>query len=85
MMISGMFLFLSIIIVSLLSFFFKIDDFYKNNVLFYYIISNFITFLLIYFVYIGKFSFIVGVIYPMILINMILPLSFLEKYNDDNS
>ncbi len=77
MLLISFFLFLGISIVNMIELIF-IKDFYNKLITFFYFISNFITFMLVYYLYSNKFSFIIEMIFPIIMLNMILILLFIK-------
>lgn len=58
---------------------FFIDEFFDKIIMFFYFMSNLITFMLIYFIYSNKFSFIIEMIFPLIILNMVLILLFIKS------
>lgn len=56
-----------------------IDEFFDKIITFFYFTSNLITFMLIYFIYSNKFSFIIEMIFPLIILNMVLILLFIKS------
>lgn len=70
-------MFLVISIVSVVELIY-IRDFYNKLITFFYIVSNFITFMVVYFIYSNKFSIIISLIFPIIILNMILVLLFIK-------
>jgi len=74
----GIILFLIISFVSIVKLCF-IDEFFNKMLTFFYFSINFITFMLIYFIYSNKFGFIIGMIFPLIILNMVLMLLFIKS------
>ena len=77
MAIISIILFLIISIINMIELIY-IRDFYNKSTTFFYFVSNFITFMLIYYLYSNKFSFIIGLIFPVIILNMVLILLFIK-------
>lgn len=59
-------------------------EFFSKILTFFYFTTNFITFMLIYFLYSNKFGFIVEMIFLLIILNMILTLLFIKNKVDGN-
>lgn len=76
-------LFLIISIINMIELIF-IKDFYSKLITFFYFVSNFITFMLIYYLFSNKFSFIIEMIFPIIMLNMVLILMFIKGKLDGN-
>lgn len=83
MILISVILFLVISIISMIDLIF-IRDFHKKLITFFYFISNFITFMLIYYLFSNKFSFIIEMIFPIIMLNMVLVLMFIKGKLDGN-
>lgn len=77
MAIISIILFLIISIISMIELIY-IRDFYNKSTTFFYFINNIIAFMLIYYLYSNKFSFIIGLIFPIIILNMVLILLFVK-------
>lgn len=71
-------LFLIISVISVIKLCF-VGEFFDKMLSFFYFSSNFITFMLIYFLYSNKFGFIIEMIFPLIILNMILILLFIKS------
>lgn len=54
-------------------------DFFNKILVFFYFISNFTTFILLYFLFSNKFSFIISMVFPLIILNTVLVLLFIKK------
>lgn len=78
MIVFGVIVFLLISIISLLELCF-IKEFFNKILSFYYFLTNFIAFMLVYFVYSNKFGFIVEMIFPLIILNMIIILLIIKN------
>lgn len=72
----GLFLFISVISMIELCF---VGEFFNKMLSFFYFSTNFITFMLIYFIYSNKFGFIIEMIFPLIILNMVLVLLFIKS------
>lgn len=57
-------------------------EFFSKMISFFYFTINFITFLLIYFLFSNKFAFIINMIFPLIILNMVLILLFIKSINN---
>ena len=71
-----LFLFISVISVIKLCF---IKEFFNKMLFFFYFGTNFITFMLIYYLYSNKFGFIIEMIFPLIILNMVVVLLFIKS------
>ena len=71
-------MFLCISIMSMIQLCF-IKEFFNKIMTFFYFSINFITFLLVYFVYSNKFGFIIQIIFPLIILNMSVILLFIKS------
>lgn len=78
MIVFGVIIFLLISIISLLELCF-IKEFFSKILSFYYFLTNFIAFMLVYFVYSNKFGFIVEMIFPLIILNMVIILLIIKN------
>lgn len=76
-------LFLIVSIINMIELIF-IKDFYSKLITFFYFVSNFITFMLIYYLFSNKFSFIIEMIFPIIILNMIVLLMFIKGKLENN-
>ena len=74
----GVIVFLLISVISLLELCF-IKEFFNKILSFYYFLTNFIAFMLVYFVYSNKFGFIVEMIFPLIILNMVIILLIIKN------
>jgi hypothetical protein len=55
-----------------------IKEFFSKMLLFFYFITNFTTFMLSYFLFSNKISFIISMIFPLIILNTVLVLLFIK-------
>lgn len=54
-------------------------EFFSKMLMFFYFITNFTTFILSYFLFSNKFSFIISMIFPLIILNTVLVLLFIKE------
>lgn len=54
-------------------------EFFNKMLAFFYFITNFTTFVLSYFLFSNKFSFIISMIFPLIILNTVLILLFIKE------
>lgn len=59
-------------------------EFYNKMVTLFYFMSNFITLMLIYFLYSNKFAFIVQMIFPLTILNMVMVLLIIQNRLKDD-
>ena len=71
-------MFLCISIMSMIQLWF-IKEFFSKMMTFFYFSMNFITFLLVYFIHLNKFTFIIQMIFPLIILNATVILLFVTS------
>ena len=81
MLLIGIIVFFIISIISLINFC-TLHVFYKKMIMFFYFGNNFMTFMLLYFLFSNKFGFILNMIIPLMVLNMILVLLFVKTINN---
>jgi len=74
----AIFLLIPIFIVTLSQVFFE-KEFFCKMLNFFYFLTNFVVFMLVYFVYSNKFGFIVEMLIPLIVLNMVLILLMVKN------
>lgn len=78
MTILSIFLFSIISIISIVLLI-KTDEPFEKMLMFFYFINNFITFILSYFLFSNKFSFIINMLFPLIILSSVLVLLFIKE------
>ena len=78
MTILSIFLFSIISIISIV-FLIRTDEPFEKMLMFFYFINNFITFILSYFLFSNKFSFIINMLFPLIILSSVLVLLFIKE------
>lgn len=78
MTILSIFLFSIISIISIVLLI-RTDEPFEKMLMFFYFINNFITFILSYFLFSNKFSFIINMLFPLIILSSVLVLLFIKE------